>query len=134
MNTTQARKAVPWEGDASRQFSPIGNRLRTAMRGDRLFVCATVADELYLMGLLQVQKVAKERSAILRERFGGWRARCRNLGGPFKILAIGRHKWQLRFVNSQSDRLDPNIKLAMQIRAHRFLSDESAELLEKLLG
>jgi hypothetical protein len=122
------------EGDASRQFNPIGSQLRTARKGDRLFVCATVAGELYLLGLLKVQEVMKERSAVLREQFGDWRARCRNLGGPFKILGLGRHKWQLRFVNSQSDRLDPNIKLAMQVRAHRFLSEESAELLERLLG
>jgi hypothetical protein len=127
-------EALACEGDASRQFNPIGSQLRTARRGDRLFVCATVADELYLLGLLKVQEILKERSAVLREQFGDWRARCRNLGGPFKILALGRHKSQLRFVNSQSDRLDPTIKLAMQVRAHRFLSEESAELLERLLG
>jgi hypothetical protein len=108
--------------------------MKAVNKGDRLFICATTAEELYLLGLLQVRKVVKERSRGLQKEFGHYRADCRNLSGVFKILPLGKQKRQLRFVNTDSDRLDPNITLALQVRAHRFLSDDSADLLTKILG
>lgn len=108
--------------------------MKAVHKGDRLFICATSADELYLLGLLQVSRVMKERSAGLRAEFGDYRAVCRNLSGVFKILPLGKRKWQLRFVNTDSDRLDPDVTLALQVRAHRFLSDRSAALLSKMFG
>src|SRR5262245_54538485 len=109
-------------------FSSIGGQMKAVHRGDRLFICTTSADELYLLGLLQVRKVVKERRPGVRAEFGDYRAICRNLGGTFKILPLAKRKWQLRFVNTESDRLDPDVTLALQVRAHRFLSDESADL------
>jgi predicted HNH restriction endonuclease len=108
--------------------------MKAVQKGDRLFICATSADELYLLGLLQVRKVVKERSSRSRAEFGDHQAICRNLSGSFKILPLGKRKWHLRFVNTQSDRLDPAVTLALQVRSHRFLSDESADLLTKMLG
>jgi hypothetical protein len=89
---------------------------------------------LYLLGWLQVREVVKERSPGLRAKFGNYQATCRNLGGVFKILPLGKRKWQLRFVNTESDRLAPDVALALQVRVHRFLSDGSANLLTKMLG
>ena len=110
--------------------------MKAVHKGDRLFICATSADELYLLGLLQVRKVVRERSPGLRAKFGNYRADCRNLSGVFKILPLRKRKWQLRFVNTKekSDRLHPDVTLALQVRAHRFLSDQSANLLTKMLG
>lgn len=108
--------------------------MKAVNKDDRLFICATAADELYLLGLLQVRKVVKERSPGLQANFGNYRAICRNLSGNFQIIPLGKRKWQLRFVNTDSDRLNPDIKLALQVRSHRFLNADSADLLAKMLG
>ncbi len=115
-------------------FSSVGSQMKVVKKGDRLFICATTEGELYVLGLLEAKKVVREHDRGLRESFGRYRALCRNVGGPFQIIPLGRRKWQLRFVNTDSDRLDPNVKLAMQVRQHRFLSDESADILASLLG
>jgi hypothetical protein len=123
------------EGSAGEaHFDSVGGQMKAVRKDDRLFICATRDGELYLLGLLQVRQVVKERSAGLRAEFGPYRAVCRNLSGPFKVLPVGKRKWQLRFVNTDSKRLDPNVMLALQLRAHRFLSDDSADLLSKMLG
>ena len=108
--------------------------MRGLQKNDRLFICATTADELYLLGLLQVTKVNVEKNPRLQEQYGSHRAVCRNLGGVFKRLPMAARKWQLRFLNTVSDRLNRNVKLAHQVRSHRFLSDESAQVLSKMLG
>ena len=108
--------------------------MKAVNKGDRLFICATSPDELYLLGLLQVRKVVKESSPGRKAAFGDYRAICRNLSETFKILPLGKRKWQLRFLKTDSDRLDQSITLALQVRTHRFLSDESADLLTKMLG
>jgi hypothetical protein len=126
-------EALDSEGQGG-SFDSIGGQMKAVHKGDRLFICATSADELYLLGLLQVRKVAKERSPGLRAEFGNYRAICRNLSGKFQILPLAKRKWQLRFLNTESDRLDPHVRLALQLRAHRFLSDHSADLLAKILG
>jgi predicted HNH restriction endonuclease len=108
--------------------------MKGVKKDDRLFICATIADELYLFGLLQVRKVVKERSHHIQANFGDYRAVCRNLSGNFLRRPLGKRKWQLRFVNTDSDRLNPEVKLALQVRTHRFLSDDSADLLTTMLG
>jgi hypothetical protein len=126
-------EALECEGQSG-NFGSIGGQMKGVHKGDRLFICATATDELYLLGLLQVRKVMKERSSSLRAEFGNYRALCRNLSGIFKILPLGKRKRQLRFVNTKADRLDANVTLALQVRTHRFLSDQSADLLTKMLG
>jgi hypothetical protein len=125
------------EAEASRgilEMDSVGGQMRSIARGDRLFVCATKQDELFLLGVLQAKKVVKERNSAARDAFGFYRALCRNLSGPFGITPLGDAKWSLRFVNTASDRLDPNKKIAMQVRQHRFLSERSASMLLSLLN
>ena len=112
--------------------SSIGNQMQGVTKNDRLFICATTSNELYLLGLLQVRKVVKETKSS--DEYGSFRAICQNLSGKFKILPLGQRKWQLRFVNTNSLRLNPNVRLALQVRTHRFLSDDSADLLTTMLG
>jgi len=113
-------EALECEGESWRHFGSVGGQMKGVKEGDRLFVCATTDGELYLLGLVQVKDVKK--------------GVCRNLSGTFKRLPLEKRKWQLRFVNTDASRLDPNVRLASQVRVHRVLSDESADLLARMLG
>src|SRR5262245_33758563 len=90
------RDALDYEGQ--RHHDSVGSQMKGLAKGDRLFICATTGNELYLLGLLQVQKVIPERNQKLRLEYGTYWAKCRNLSGPFRIIPLGRRKWQLRFV------------------------------------
>ncbi len=127
---SEALASEGWDG----HMSSVGGQMKAVRKGDRLFICATSEGELYLLGLLQVKKVVPESDSALQAEFGNYRAVCHNLGGPFKILPLRKRKWQLRFVNTAADRLNPKATLAMQVRNHRFLSDTSADMLTKMLG
>jgi predicted HNH restriction endonuclease len=49
-------------------------------------------------------------------------------------IPLGETKWQLRFVNTGSDKLSRDVPVVSQVQTNRFLSDESAYLLASLLG
>src|SRR5438552_14436842 len=101
----------------SRITHSVGGQMKAIAKGDRLFVCATSGGELYLLGLLEVSRDSrKENYAPARKKFGSHRAPCRNVGGPFMIAPLGERKWQLRFINTASERLKRGVTLALQLR------------------
>src|SRR5262249_45528664 len=74
-------------------FISVSSQLRTADVGDRLFVCGTQNDELYLLGVLKVTDVRPEPDRHAREAFGDYRAKCTNVCAPFRIIPLGGVKW-----------------------------------------
>ena len=110
----------------------VGGQMKHRKKGDRLFICATRDNELFLLGAMTVQGVRRERSKEAAESFGSHRADGRCISGPFQIIPLGSTKWKLRFV-SESDRLSKRFKIASQVQAHRMLSQESAKLLLRTL-
>jgi hypothetical protein len=113
--------------------SSVGGQMRHVQRGDTLFVVATRDSELFLLGALQVDKVGRELRKEAREEYGKYKAAGRSLSGPFRIIPLGRQKWKLRFGSSTSTRLSRRKKISDQVRAHRFLTPESAGMLGQLL-
>ena len=80
----------------------VGAQMRALHKGDRLFVCATHLDELFLLGAIHVDRIRQTP----RNPYGSHRAEGRNLSGPFKIIPLQRRLLtQLRFVNTANDRL-----------------------------
>ena len=103
-----------------------GSQMRSRRRGDRLFVCATHKNRLYLLGIILVRQVQRYR----RE----YKAVGRNLAGPFRIIRLeSRILRRIRFRGTDTDRLNLSVPLAFQVRTHRYLSPPSAELLNKTL-
>jgi hypothetical protein len=98
--------------------------------GDRLFVTATRDNELYLLGLLEVSAVHRTQRAGARLPI--YRAIAKRSSGPFRIIPLGSLKWRLRF-ESEADRLSRTSSVAMQVRKHRFLTEQSARLLQDVL-
>src|SRR5262249_7449488 len=105
------------------------SQLRTADVGDRLFVCGTQNDELYLLGVLKVTDVRPEPDRHAREAFGDYRAKCTNVCAPFRIIPLGGVKWNLRFLSETSDRPSLYVRMARQVATHRVLTPQSAKLL-----
>jgi len=126
-------EVVDSQGWSATKVDSIGGQMRGVEEGDKLFICGTTEGELYLAGHLEVARVELERSRVLQEKYGRFSARCRNVGGPFQVIPLEKDKWKLRFVRSESDRLNPNIDLFRQVRTRRFLDAKSAALLERLL-
>jgi 5-methylcytosine-specific restriction endonuclease McrA len=116
--------------EGRRMDSSVGGQMRAIRAGDRLFVCATHLDDLFLLGIMRVSRIRRVRG----HPYGSHRAQGRNLSGPFKIIALRRDLLtRLRFASTGSDRLALSRPLAHQVRAHRFLAPESARLLQQLL-
>src|SRR5258708_6383025 len=90
-------------------------------RGDRTFVWATNKNELYLLGVIEI------------ERGGHDWSKGRRVYGQFQIIPLKSLKWRLRFQQSASDRLSPKASLAMQVRARRRPTPETVRLLERIL-
>ena len=123
------------EAEASRGYrcnGSVGWQMRHREKGDRLFICATRDNELFLLGAINVQSVRQERTKEARESLGSHRAEGRCISGPFQIIPLGSVKWKLRFV-SASDRLSRRFKIASQVQAHRTLLEDSADLLLSIL-
>lgn len=125
-------QAVKSEGLSEKES--IGEQMREVNKGDRLYICATSNDELYLLGILEVKRTRNETNWVLQDEFGKFRAVCRNLSGAFKRLPLGKRKWQLRFVSINADRLRRDCNLGQQLQQHRILRDESADLLAEMFG
>lgn len=89
--------------------------------GTVAFVWATKNNELYLMGALQV------KSSTNHEMHG------KSLFGSFRIIPLKSTKWRLRFIGTR-DRLRKNATLPLQVRARRWITEESAAMLRELLG
>jgi hypothetical protein len=100
----------------------VGKQSGGLTRGDRMFVVATQKNELFLLGGIQVQRVGKE-----------W-AEGASLGGAFRIIPLRGLKWRLRFEATSSPKLAKDSPIAMQVRARRRLSAESAKLLGDVLS
>lgn len=90
-------------------------------RGDRMFICATRSDELFLLGAIEVQ------------RSGDRWAEGRSVYGQFKIIPLKGLKWRLRFQHTGSPRLSHDVPVAMQVRARRQPTPEAAQLLDQML-
>lgn len=91
-------------------------------RGDRMFVVATSQDELYLLGAIRVRRSGR-KSADGESMFG-----------EFRIIPLKGLKWRLRFQRTPAVKLSKKTPIAMQVRARRQLSKESAKLLAQLLS
>jgi len=102
----------------------LGVQIQYSKPGDKLFICATKNNELFLLGQIKVSTIKKRRN--------GYLANCRNISGPFNIIPLGSVKWKLRF-ESDKDRLKKGVDIALQVRAHRVLEPESANMLKKIL-
>ncbi len=110
-----------------------GGHMRGVEIGDVLYVCTTKDDELFLLGTIQVRRVRpfrrERKPASGREYEASGRA-----SRPIRIIPLGATKWKLRFVdlrkpNNPPTRLSRKSRLAFQVRAHRFLTPGSAQLL-----
>ena len=125
---------VLWRDSEAKEFeayrchptSSVGKQMRHRRKGDRLFICSTVDNELFLLGVFEVRQVVEERDSYL--------AKGRSLSGVFRRLPLGETKWQLRFVHSASDRLRQEVSISSQVQTNRHLSDQSADLLCEFLG
>ncbi len=104
----------------------VGTHSGGLNRGDRMFVIASRKDEshkdeLYLLGAIKV-----------------WRSGLDWAAGPslcdeFRIIPLKSLKWRLRFEQTILSKLSKTSPLAMQVRARRRLTPESARLLLNLL-
>jgi len=113
-------QALAWNGHAV--TGSWGTHAGGLRRGDRMFVIATSQDELYLLGAMRVSRSGR-RSANGRSMFG-----------KFRIIPLKGLKWRLRFEGTPAVKLSKETGIAMQVRARRRLSKESAELLAQLLS
>lgn len=111
------------------ELDSVGSQMENVEAGDHLFICATTKSRLYLLGELKVRSVARERDRAAQRDFGRYRADCENLSGPFGLIPLNEYTWQIRFINTRQDRLNPHSQLGMQLLSHRDLSDQSAKLL-----
>ena len=100
----------------------VGTHAGGLKRGDRMFVVATHHDELYLLGAMRVARSGKD-----------W-ARGKSLFGAFRIIPLRGSKWKLRFQRTSATKLSKATGIAMQVRARRRLSAESAMLLAQQLS
>lgn len=118
---------VLWKYDEAQRLdghevtSTYGTHSGGLTRGDRMFVIATHENELYLLGAVEVQRSGE-----------GW-AEVVSLSGVFRIIPLKGRKWQLRFEGTSSPKLTKDSPIAMQVRARRKLSSESAKLLGDVL-
>ena len=92
------------------------------MSGDRMFMVATKRNELYLLGVLEIKKSKNDGAQVS------------SLGGVFRIIPLKKLKWQLSFEETSSPKLTRDSPIAMQVRARRKLSSQSAELLAHVLS
>ena len=92
------------------------------IKGDEVFIWATTKDEIYLLGSMIVQ------------RSGDNWMEGRSVYGPFRIIPLKSLKWQIRFAGTKSERLSRDSKLAMQVRARRRCTPETAKLLNRVLS
>ncbi|MFQ5424622.1 MAG: HNH endonuclease [Phycisphaerae bacterium] len=111
-------------------WGSVGAQMRSILKGDRLFVCATHDDELFLLGIIDITKVSRLRR---KHPYGSHRAEGRNRSGPFRIIPMGSLKWRLRFESTSSYRLRPESRISSQVQSHRFLTPKSADLLSKTI-
>ncbi|HYD48269.1 MAG TPA: HNH endonuclease [Terriglobales bacterium] len=127
-------EAEAWEGDEP--DATIGTHAKGVRTGDRLYICSTHGGEIYLLGVLVVEKPAEKASAEERRLHGerAYRADGRSAHGCFVLEPLRHLKWQLRFELTTSERLKRNSDLVWQIRARRRLTPASAEMLDMLLA
>ncbi|HEY7337790.1 MAG TPA: HNH endonuclease [Bryobacteraceae bacterium] len=90
-------------------------------KGDRVFIWATTKGELYLLG-----------SIVVRRSGVDW-MEGRSLYGPFRIIPLKNLKWQIRFGQTEADRLSRHVHLALQVRSRRRCTTETIELLDAVL-
>src|SRR5262249_35821111 len=71
----EAENSEGWTGD----MRSFGNQMRHVQPGNRLFICATQQNELFLLGALRVKSVRETTSPGHREQFGTHVADCSSL-------------------------------------------------------
>lgn len=92
--------------------------------GDRMFVWATHANELFLLGAIEVQQSGER-----------W-AKGRSLYGLFRIVPLKSVKWRLRFRSrhTASTKLSNETPIALQVRSRRQPTPKTVRLLENVLS
>lgn len=100
----------------------VGTHAGGLKHGDNMFIVATSQDELYLLGSMRVARSGKD-----------W-AKGKSLFGAFRIIPLKGLKWRLRFQGTPAVKLSHKTGIAMQVRARRRLSKDSADLLTQLLS
>src|SRR4051812_31462986 len=94
--------------------SSVGSQMRHVEPGDRLFICATRGQEVFLLGAIRIKKIEKVRSVATREALGSHRATGKNISGPFGISPLGNLKWKLRFESAEAPALLRGVHLGQQ--------------------
>jgi hypothetical protein len=102
-------------------------------KGDVLYLCAISNDDVHLLGSLRVDNVGREASLARRKAYGRFVANGKSRFGAFGLFPLGSLKWQLRFDSPEADRISRNGPLALQLRSRRYLTTESATLLDQVL-
>jgi 5-methylcytosine-specific restriction protein A len=111
------------ETDRGKVFNRAWGTHATGLsKGDRMFITATTGNELFLLGVIEVER-SGERSCTGKSLFG-----------TFDIIPLKGLKWRLRFKSSASQKISPQYPLARQVRSRRILTPESAELLEEFIS
>jgi hypothetical protein len=87
-----------------------------------MFITATNKDELFLLGVIKVEKSGKAWSS------------GNSAFGAFQTLPLRSLKWKLRFKSLNSPQLSKVFKISSQVQARRLLTPESARLLDELLS
>src|SRR5262245_61233824 len=106
-----SEEADTFTEDPSPATGSRGWRMRHVREGDRLFVCTTSEDEVYLLGALLVHQVTRRK--------GKSQADGESLCDEFKRRPLGKLKWELRFQSGGSPRLKRTKSLTWQLRPHR---------------
>jgi hypothetical protein len=111
----------------------VGGHMKYVREGDVLYPCAISNGDVHLLGSLRVEKVGREPSAARRRIFGPYVAKGKSRFGAYGIFPLGSLKWRLRFDGTDADRLHKNTPLGLQLRSRRYLTSESARLLDEVL-
>lgn len=111
-------------------YGSIGNQIRHKQPNDRLFICATDDEEVYLGGVIDLRKMPLPKQ---RSEHGDWYARGANPTGKFRRIPLRALKWQLRFISPVAVKLLQSKSLIWQLRQHRRLEPSSADGLMQLL-
>lgn len=111
----------------------VGGHMKYARKGDVLYLCAISGTEVHLLGSLLLKTVGREKRAAARRAFGPYRATGMTRFGPFGIFPLRALKWQLRFEHGQTQRLSRNTPLGLQLRSRRYITKDSARLLDEVL-
>lgn len=121
-----SEEADYFERESLTATGSCGSKMKHVHKDDRLFICSTSEDEVYLLGALLVTSVNRRKDPP--------EANGESVCGPFRRHPLGDVKWNLTFQSDRSPSLKKNKSLTWQLRSHRSLTPESAQQLIEFLG